>query len=275
MSTDYSAQLAAVVAQIESKFRSERPESIHDCGECLRQFVASDLAIRGFNLELRRLLDDSNYLGDWRSDFIVFHRGTGYTLGACVAEDRRQRYIHSLPCHALHAPLGPGELICDIYGLPQQYRNELFDPCIRLEPRGSVTIRTGQVIETRSGEILDWVIRDPRLIVVLAAAPHETLQWLFSCDTLHAWRATDSDPSYTRMRVMAYVLGRMAQLSSVEALSVLTRHPSHAVRWAALQALARISRTAAISELRSALNDSHPHNRRAAESTLRRLGALG
>jgi hypothetical protein len=98
MRNDCSERLATT-EQIETDFRSDHPESIHRCQEPLQRFVSSGLATRAFKFELRRLLDDSNFLGDWCGDYIVFHRGVGYILEACVAEDRRH-YIHSLQCYA-------------------------------------------------------------------------------------------------------------------------------------------------------------------------------
>ena len=64
------------------------------------------------------------------------------------------------------------------------------------------------------------------------------------------------------------VFGKFAHQSSLEPLKLLTGHPHHAVRWAAIQNLGRLSRAEALAALEAASHDPHPHIQRAARKTL-------
>ena len=66
----------------------------------------------------------------------------------------------------------------------------------------------------------------------------------------------------------APMLRGLANQSSLEPLEQLSSHPHHAVRWAAIQNIGRLSRRAAMPKLEQAVNDPHPHVRRAATNML-------
>ncbi len=68
-------------------------------------------------------------------------------------------------------------------------------------------------------------------------------------------------------------MAAMQETRAVPLISSLADHPSHAVRWAVVQALGRLDPQAALQHLRQAVNDPHPHIRNAAQKTLARLEA--
>ena len=261
------AHLARFIEQVGQQFQADAIESFWRLQGAFRELLDSG-AMRGLlNRELRTLLDNANHMGDWRPNQLMLHRGRGHALSIWLFEQPR-RYIHSLPFHGMYAPLGGHSLHYDLYRLPPGYRNAQFDPTLRLEPAGSGITAPGGILLLRSDEYLyDFKIEQPQPVAKFTTAPYQTLEWLFERDGLRACQANDSELISTQLRVSAYVLGRLGNPASSEALRSLAGHDHHAVRWAALQNLARIDPAAAA----EGLHDPHPHVRRAAAGSLRRL----
>lgn len=267
------AGLAAFLDEVEQRFRIEAPESFWSLEEAFRRLVESAAPGAIFNRELRRLLGDPAYMGDWRTNQLMLNRGRGHALSIWMFEQPR-RYIHSTPFFGMYAPLGAESLHYDIYRLPPGYRNAQFDPQLRLEPAGSGFTAPGGILLLQSDQyVYDFRVERPVAVAKFTTASYHTLEWLFERDTLRAWQANDSELISTQLRVSAYILGRLADASSVEVLQSLGSHGHHAVRWAAVQNIGRLDCAAALEQLRRSLDDPHPHVRRAAAGSLRRIQA--
>jgi len=264
-------ELAGFLEEVEQHFRADAPESFWSLEEAFRRLVQGEGLGAAFNRELHRLLHDPNYMGNWRPNQMMLHRGRGHALSIWLFEQPR-RYIHSTPFYGMFAPLGAESLHYDIYRLPPGYRNAQFDASLRLEPAGSGMTAPGGILLLQSDQyVYDFKVERPLAVAKFTTASYQTLEWLFERDSLRAWQANDSELVSTQLRVSAYILGRLADASSLEALQSLRGHGHHAVRWAALQNIARLSRAAALDQLRRALDDPHPHVRRAAAGSLRRI----
>jgi hypothetical protein len=264
--------LADFLGEVERRFRLDPLESFWDLEDAFRRLVQGEALAAAFNHELRCLARDPNYMGNWRPNQLMLHRGRGYALSIWMLE-RPQRYIHSTPFYGMFAPLGTETLHYDTYRLPPGYRNAQFDPSLRLEPAGSGMTAPGGILLLQSDQFLyDFKVERPQPVAKFITAPYQTMEWLFERDSLRAWQANDSELVSTQLRVSAYILGRLADVSSLEALQSLGRHGHHAVRWAAVQNIARLSPAAAVEQLQHALDDPHPHVRRAAAGSLRRIG---
>lgn len=264
-------QLAFFVEQVERRFRPEHLESFWTLEEDFRQLADGDFAAHWINAELARVCEDPTYMGEWRPNQITIAYGRGWLLSIRLIEESRS-YIQSDPSLGMCMPVGSESLRYDIYRLPGEYHNTVFDPALRLEPASSGITAPGGVLLLQSEQfVYDFHASRPVTILSFATSPFQTLQWLFNRSTLHAWQANDSELSCTQLRVAAYVLGRLAHQSSLEPLSDLASHPHHAVRWAAIQNIGRLSRRAVLPLLQHAVNDTHPHVRRAAAKTLQQL----
>ncbi len=256
---------------VEQCFRAESPDTFWRLEDAFRQLLTDGTLAAVFNRELRRLLDDPCYMGNWRANQIMLNRGRGHVLSIWLF-DQPRRYIHSTPYYGMFAPLGTESLHYDVYRLPQNYRNAQFDPEVRLEPAGSGFTAPGGVLLLQSDQyVYDFKVERPLAVAKFSTAAYHTLEWLFERETLRAWQANDSELVSTQLRVAAYILGRLADASSLEALQSLSDHRNHSVRWAAVQTIGRLDREAALQRLRQALDDPHPHLRRAAAGSLRRL----
>jgi len=259
---------ADFVRDVQARFIPSQPGTFWACEEYLRRFLDEGGAIRSLNDELHKLAADEHYLGDWLPNDVVLSRGTGWALSLALL-DGPKRYIHALPFQAMYAPLDEARLTGDRYLLPPEYRNEVFDPTVRLEPAGSVSAGRHEIIALHSDQYAyDFQVQQPQAVLRLVTTALRPLEWLFSKGTLQAWQANDADLGFTQLRVAANVLGRIAHQLSIGPLRQLAAHPHHAVRWAAIQNLGRLNRSEALAKIREAVNDPHPHVRRAAQKTL-------
>ncbi|MBL6749886.1 MAG: HEAT repeat domain-containing protein [Nevskia sp.] len=269
--TSDNQHVSVFAAEVERLFDPRRPETFWDCKPAFSALVQTGFVAELFNDELRAQIADPTHLPDCRFNQLTLRNGNGYSLSVTLLE-RPRRYIHTLPAYAMYAPIGGDELRYEQYRLPANYRNEIFDPSLRIERDGAATVVPGDVLCLRSDRyVYDFLIDQPLLVVKFTSGVLQTLEWLFNKDSLHAWQANDSELSATQMRVAAYVMGRLAHQYSLEPLSMLTGHPHHAVRWAAIQNLGRLSRTAAMAKLELAKDDPHPHVRNAAARTLQQI----
>lgn len=268
MSSQYG--LANFVQDVESRYKTIEPATFWDCESAVLRLITQNVLREWLNQQLRSLLADPQYLGNWTTQEAILHRTEQWTL-SIVTLDTPRRFIHALPFTAIYVPLD-SELIGERYRLPKDFRNDVFDPNLRLDSAGSVVAAAGVPLRLETGSFAyDFHITRPVPVLRFASAALRPLEWLFSKNTLQAWQANDAEVSSTQLRVAAYVLGKIAHHSSVEPLRSLSSHQHHAVRWAAIQNLGRLSRSEALVKIRAAIADPHPHVRRAAQKTLDHL----
>lgn len=268
---DRNPHVAEFVREVQQTYRPASPESFWDCEGAFQKLLRSPFLVEVINDEIGRVATGAQDPSGWLASEFVLHRGGGLGLSVSMLE-APQRYIHALPYHAMYSAAGAGSLSCSLYRLPVGYRNETFDPSLRLIPDGSQSKPSGDVMQLHSDTHAYSVFsEEPTPVVKFMTAAIRPLEWLFTRSGLQAWQANDADLSFTQLRVAADVAGRFAHQSSLDPLKRLTRHEHHAVRWAAIQNLARISRSEAITRLREAINDPHPHVQRAAQNTLQKL----
>jgi hypothetical protein len=262
--------LIDLVREIESRFTPAKPETLWLCEETVGRLVAEGALTKWINEQLRALVSDPQYLGNWTATEVVLHRGNDWTISVALF-DAPKRFIHALPFLAFYVPLD-SELIGERYSLPAGFRNDVFDPALRLEPAGSIRVNRGETLRLETDRYAyDFQIPHPVPVLRFTTNSLRSLEWLFSKSTLQAWQANDADLSSTQLRVGAFVLGKIAHQTSIAPLRALASHPHHAVRWAAIQNLGRLSRSEALVKIREAVTDSHPHVRRAAQKTLDQL----
>ncbi len=267
--TDFS--VAEFCDLVDREFDRARLSSFWSLETAFERLVNSAAAARALNTELHKLVRNPSYMGDWRPNQLLLHRGRGFALSIWLFEQSRQ-YAHTMPFYGMYAPMSSQALSYTRYELPEDYRNEVFDPRVRIQPLGPGSVAPGQVLKLEGDRyVYDFHIDKPVPVFKLTTAPFHSMEWLFNKNTGYAWQANDSELTATQLRVAAYILGKLADPSSVEPLSQLTRHAHHSVRWAAIQGLGRISRSAAIGKLEQATLDPHPHIQRAADKMLQQI----
>lgn len=260
---------ADFVLDIQSQYSAIEIQTFWACEPMLQRFVAEGVADRWLEEQLERLAGGRNDLG-WEAKGVHVHRAEAWMLTLKIISGPR-RFIKLAPFLAFYVPLQDGMAV-DRYKLPAGFRNDLFDPNVRLEPPDRFVVPAGAPFRLDSTQYAyDFHVRSPIPVIRFTSRFIQPMEWLFSKTTLHAWQASDADLHSTQLRVAAHVLGKIAHQSSLEPLLKLSRHSHHAVRWAAIQNLGRISRSAAVVRVREAVSDPHPHIRRAATKTLKQL----
>jgi hypothetical protein len=263
------------IERVDRQFDRERLDSFWELEESFAEVAGTSFPTEAINAQLSAVAANPSYMGDWRPNQMLIHRGRGFALSVWLFEASRQ-YVHTMPFHGMYAPLGKWPLRYTLYELPPGYDNQVFDPRIRITPIGTGEVQPGEVLRLRSDRYAyDFRIDTPVPVLKLTTAPFQGMEWLFNKSTGHAWQANDSELTATQLRVAAYILGKLADPQSIEPLTRLVDHSHHAVRWAAIQGLGRISRSAAMDKLTIAVNDPHPHIRRAAAKTLDQLKPKG
>ena len=266
--TDIERVIAEFVANVEQRFDLNNLDSFWDCEAIFRSLLDGDFAQNVVNAQLRHLASDPHYMGDWPESQIILYRGPGYALSLALLRSSRT-YIHTTSFLAMYAPVSGSALSYDRYRFPSTYENAAFDPVISLEKDDSGRVEARELLKLYSHSYAyDFKIEQPLLVLKFTTAAFHVLEWLFHKDSLRPWQANDSTLVSTRLRVAAHLLGRLAHPSSVEALEFLASHPNPTVRWAGIQNLARVSPSEATIRLNRAVDDPHPHVRRAAVKSL-------
>jgi hypothetical protein len=263
---------ADFVQEIQSQYSTVEERTFWACEPFLQRFLAENVAEKWVKEQLGRLSDSNGDLAAWQPKETRVHKGEAWTLSLTVL-DSPLRFIHAVPYLAFYAALR-GELVVDRYKLPAGFRNDVFDPNVRVEFMDRVSVPQRQLLRLDSTQYAyDFQISEPLPVLLFTSRCLQPLEWLFSKTTLHAWQANDADLQFTQLRVATNVLGKIAHQTSLDPLLKLSHHSHHAVRWAAIQNMGRINRTAALSRVRAALDDPHPHVRRAAQKTVEQLTA--
>jgi len=268
MATPYRP--ADFIQEVQSQYETIEARTFWACEPLFFRFIGEGVAERWLNEQLGRLEESGPTLSGWQAKEAHVHRGEGWALSLLVLESSR-RFIHLAPYLAFYSPLR-GTLTVDRYALPPGFRNDVFDPSVSLGPPERMTVREREVLRLDSTRFAyDFQISKPVPVARFTSRYIQPLEWLFSKTTLQAWQANDADMHFTQLRVATQVLGKIAHQSSLEPLLKLSAHAHHAVRWAAIQNMGRINRTAALTRVQEAVSDPHPHVRRAAQKTLQQL----
>ena len=234
----------------------------------LKKLVAEGYPARAVEADLTRVCGNPSYHGDWRPNEIYLHRSDKVGLSVWYYE-RQRHYIHTIPYHTILIPCGRVGLRYHRYRLPTGFDSRVFDRTLKIELVDEGYTPPGEALELCAGWLIhDFLIERPTPVLKFEFGPIETTKWMFHRDSGLAWKMSDSSSAATQLRVAAHILGRMARTTSIEPLVSLTQHPSHTVRWAAIQNLSRISKSMAVECLKIARTDPHPDIRRAANRTL-------
>jgi len=209
--------------------------------------------------------------------FLLLASDDRFSLGLSIV-DRRPRYLNWHASHIWYRGMGGSIATVRRYLLPQGTANEVVDPDIQLELAETRTFGPGEVM-VRDGrsDIIDFELQPNRPIVVLRLqlALFGGLEWMFDRSTLRPVGANSLNPTHSHLTSLAYAASLVGDSSSIEPLELALSHPNHAVRWAAVQAIGRLDRNAALRALGKLSDDPHPHVRRSAARMLERAGQVG
>lgn len=245
-------------------FDATQPEQFWRQAEILAELAQSDFIADKLNGELRSLVNDPFFTGAWSTNQLTLHRTAQLDVAVSLFAASK-RFLHTRAYYALYAPVGRTALRANLYRFPAGYRNDVFDPALRLEYVGETVTAPGDVLALRTDEyVYDFLVDRPQLVLKLTTTPVRQFDWLFEKDSLKALNMNDASLMATRLRVLSSVLAQIGDPSSVEPVVGLTRHPNPMVRWDAIKALAKLDPESARAALTQATTDPHPQVRAAA-----------
>ena len=241
------------VHEVESQFLTIEAATFWACEPLLRRFLAEGVAERWLTEQLRQLAGSEDDLGAWQPKEAQVYRGEGWQLSLAVLETP-QRFIHLAPYLAFYSPLN-GELTVDRYRLPPRFRNDVFDPSMRLGPPERITVPSREILRLDSTQFAyDFQISEPVPVVRFTSRNLHSLQWLFSKDTLQAWQALprayqaalEAAAAESHVRMLAkYDAGNTAAMKRLIAQGVqLHPYPPEVLRAAYLEATKYYEETA-------------------------------
>jgi HEAT repeats len=181
-------------------------------------------------------------------------------------------YLLSVSSDALVAIKMHAPVTIDRYRFAPGNGVEVFEPGAALLLVDSV-FYDGGVIHERVTEhvVYDYRCAETFVKLVMTFRPGGAQVWHFDRRTLSASFATLGSVDHSADVMLSRMIGALGERRALPLILELTNHPSHVVRWSAIQALGRLDGAQAKVALEAAVNDSHPHIRASAEKMLRRL----
>lgn len=227
------------------------------------------------NALLRQLSEDPDAaMRIGARQFLLLASDDRFSLGLSII-NRRPRYLNWHASHIWYRAMGTNSATVRRYVLPQGAANDVVDPSIELALTETRSFGPGDVM-ARDGrrDIIDFDLEPscPMVILRLQLALFGGLEWMFDRSTLRPVGASSLNPTHSHLTSLAYAASLLGDASSIEPLELALTHSNHAVRWAAVQAIGRLDRDAALKALGKLSQDSHPHVRRSATRMLERAG---
>lgn len=183
--------------------------------------------------------------------------------------DSGTTHIVSQPFIGMAKIIGDSNMHYDVYELPTNWTPETFDNEASLGSSTSITASKGDIIffDGRNS-VIDCKTPDCLMLKVMSV-PISSKAWAFCRSTKRALYTHESLSLDSQIVLAISALGRLGNQDSVKHLEFLaTNHNNHSVRWEAIKAVASLSEEKAVSLLRNAVSDVHPHISNAAKSTL-------
>jgi hypothetical protein len=207
--------------------------------------------------------------------FIPIARGDFYALSIVIvsARDSRSDRIRSGACHSLSLVAAGADLPVMHYRQPEPEPNDVLRRDARLLPLGEILYRRGDVFRTRAVEDINELRPLPSkrsVVLTLSSKLIAGYAWNYDSGSLLPVGIT-SDLSWCRTNYALRVIGEIGDVDCLSAVTALTEHPNHFVRWSAIKCAVRLDFDRGLALLEKGANDAHPHVRSAAAATLRRF----
>lgn len=140
------------------------------------------------------------------------------------------------------------------------------DDCLR--PNGDQMLSVGDTLWVEAGHEVIEVCSGSGTLLYLESAPVHTTRWMYDPETLRPEAMIAATPALGRVEDGILMLRQIGDPQHAEVFEALAEHKSHSVRWAAIRAAVAIHHVRGLRLLEGALEDEHPHVRRAARTAL-------
>ncbi len=254
--------------------------SLRGCEDQFRQVIESGeisnlLADRVKTLAENEIESTARALRSVSRDLLVLHRDSNVIVSLKLYF-RKSTPIHFRPCDAMYGVVGAGRLAVA--------RFDVRHCCEEDAPDASATLKPASVGEVVAGEVLRKSANEALALTPCASAPVAVLRLVatraplyeltFDRTSLACRGVVSLDAAAASGSALADAAGALRLAGAAPTLRRLVEtHPSHALRWRAVQNLARIDPVLANELLERLCDDPHPRIRVAAASHLERRRA--
>ncbi|GGZ00831.1 HEAT repeat domain-containing protein [Pseudoduganella plicata] len=182
--------------------------------------------------------------------------------------------LMNYPANTLILVVSPRPITVQWYCLVPGADFDVFDATLKIRPDGSETVANGELIQVEARRRFPLLPEDSDAIyVALGSAPVNAQVVSFDPATLVPLGASMASEEHSVLCVMLGLLDARRPDYPLAAVSDLTGHPDHHVRWAAATALGKHSRHVALQVVQDmAAHDRHRFVRDAARRTLQHCG---
>lgn len=272
------ARLSDFCDEISKTYRTEDPTTFWTCRDPFARLLGS-----GFLTELLEM--QLGYCLSGRGEIVKAANGTSARIALpgeahldILLVDPGSLYssLIGYTSHAMlgYAPeLGDVGLVVERYHHAGAYRNDVLDRGAKLTRQPDQLLRGGQVVTVEAGREVFRFGGVARAIplVVLQSKPCLDFSWQYDAATLAPVQSICPASTAYRLYYSTKLLAEVPGARNAETLLRISHHPSHFVRWAALQALFAVDADAGYARLAAATDDPHPRIRDAAARALQQL----
>lgn len=247
-----------------------------DLGSLLFEIVRDGTITRHVNRLLETLLTEAAELRNVSPATLVLIRDQDFVLYvrriARADVDRRDEnrdYLFTTRSNAAYMLCGGEGVTINRYRLPEQVDLAVFQPGVRLSLADQSLYSGGVLHEAPDdGFVYDYASAGEFAMVRIDYVPFADQTWHFDRENLLSVFPSAAHVSQSTLVCMAKTLGAMRAPEALPHLHDIASHPSHFVRWAAIQAMAKVDRDAAFALLERAAVDPHPHVQSMARNVL-------
>lgn len=201
--------------------------------------------------------------------FIVLH-GSDHASWAILAHTKRSRYLYLAPSHSISARITINPVEVQMYLVPDDIDFHTLNTQMELTPTQPF-VPALNTLFTKDGqrEVIDIAPSGGGLSLTIRVntLPFDAFEWSFDRQTRRANQISSMRQFESNLVTIFDLLGAAQSRDSLEHLEPFTEHPTHFVRWKAIQTVGSIDREMALGLLVRAIDDEHPHVRAAARST--------
>lgn len=206
------------------------------------------------------------------NDFLLLAATPGYTLHLRVIEGKAPA-LYSTSAGAFLCLPDDSPARLDIYRIEGEPDLAHFRERVplRLVESGSCA---GRLVRQLKSEplVYDFHSPCPAVLLKLTLLPPAELVWVFDRASLASSYSMLSRVGMSGLVMLCKMIAAVRERRAIPWLIELARHPSHVVRWSAIQAIARLDGALGVEHLLEARDDEHPSIRVSAALAAAKLG---
>lgn len=202
--------------------------------------------------------------------FMVLH-GSRIASWAILNHGRRNRHLYLAPAHSMSASIAAAPVAIHRFDAPADLDLSVLREDVQLVDRGQAIPEINEIF-SKDGrrEILDVApaANRPALTFRVNTMPFDDFEWSFDRSTLRPLQISSMKQVDSNLTTIFDLLAAVRSPRSLEHLERYAIHPTHFVRWKAIQTISAIDKEMALLFVKGAADDRHPHVRAAARATL-------